>query len=89
MFQKGGPSATSFTAPKESLIITQLKFPNGIQYKRATQRCCHEILLPGQQKKYGCIIVLLKFEGYVVKTPPERERASEMSSGYSVRKDPQ
>ncbi len=31
--------------------ITQLKIPNGIQYKRAMQRCCHETPLFGQQKK--------------------------------------
>ncbi len=39
MFQKGRPSASSLTAPDETPNITQLKFPNGIQYKRAMQRC--------------------------------------------------
>ncbi len=34
---------------------TQLKIPIGLRYKRAMQRCCHEILQPGQQKKYACI----------------------------------
>ena len=55
MFQKGRPSASSLTTPKGPFIITQLKLPIGIQYTRATQRCLIEILLPGQQKKYGCI----------------------------------
>ena len=47
---KWRPTARSLTAPDEPPGKTQLKFPNGIQYKRAMQRWHHEILSPGQKK---------------------------------------
>ena len=48
---KGRPSATSLTKPKEPLIITQLKIPIGIKYKRAMQRCSTWLLSPDKEIK--------------------------------------